>query len=158
MKRHFRFACLLLTLFSLLACEQEDVPYITPPTPPDFREPYTGLFHFTSNAWSTSMGVTQYWDTVTCNGTVKVSEVQDSILEVRFRTSPPNYECHDGFYSSCISLRLHSAGRMSFPALDRYAHVSFFGEFFGWDSLSIEFGEGGLGSQGGYMIRGKRVK
>lgn len=155
MKWHLPLACLLLTFAScVLACEQVEPPQ----PPPDYREPYVGTYRFLSHDWSHSLGVMRYSDTVVSLGTIDFAAGSDSFLEVRFRTDPPNFDCHDGFYSSCIALRLlNSSGEMSFPALDRYSHVSFYAEFFGTDSVSIEYGQGGNGAQGGYRIRGRRL-
>ncbi len=103
------------------------------------------------------MGNQYYRDTVNFVGTIAVLEGTDSSLSIRYRAGTITYNC-GAPWLTVITPKLNAGGILQYPSfLTCSNHASFEGGFDRKDTLDVKIGDGGLGSQGGHIIRGVRI-
>lgn len=160
MRYRFFLALALLVCFAT-ACELQEAPYSDDyivSTKEDYREPYCGLFRFTSRGWLHSMGNYSYGAIDTFLGTVSPLEDSDSLLRIHYYHESANYDCDNSYYV-CVKPKLRTDGILVDPTfMATMSHPNFSGAYSKRDSLDVNWGMGGNGFQAGRLIHGVRVK
>jgi hypothetical protein len=153
--KQIRLPMAMLALFFSLSCEKEAV---------DFREPYTGDFHFTTVIMSWQLNTDTsgpptivHYDTTEFNGFVRNYEPEDDAIDLYPDPDPlhPDSALFIQFLEHSAITTLLQPGGIFIPR-GGY-HYSCSGSFLHGDSLEFSVnGLGGLGAGWNYYVKGSR--
>lgn len=146
-----------LALLMVASCEKEE---------PDYREKYTGDFHFTTvvESWhlntdtASGMVTVVNYDTFEYNGFIRFYEPEDEAIDLYSEPDPLLYPPVSLFIQfrehACVTTELKKDG--SFEPRSGY-HYNCGGAFIGKDSLAFSVnGLGGMGAGQNYEVTGSR--